>query len=53
MGDEIFPGVGITQFTCKLSDGTSNVQIATYVTLTVAVSGPNGTATFTIDGIVN
>jgi hypothetical protein len=50
--DELASGSGITAFTCKLSDGSTNITQATPVTLSVTVSGPNGSATLTIDGTV-
>ena len=55
LNDAIFPGAGTTNFTCKLSDGTTNIidSIGTRVTLTVSVGGPNGLASFTTDGTVH
>jgi hypothetical protein len=50
--DELFPGPGITDFSCKLSDGSTGITEITPVTLSVSVSGPNGSAVFTIDGTV-
>jgi hypothetical protein len=45
---------GSTAFTCRLSDGNTalNDTLGTRTTLTVLVNGPNGRATYTIDGIV-
>ena len=53
--DVIFPGPGATTFTCKLSDGTTNIldSIGTRVALSVSVGGPNGLATFSTDGTVH
>jgi hypothetical protein len=55
LNDVILPGPGATTFTCKLSDGTTNIidSIGTRVTLTVAVGGPNGLASFSTDGTVH
>lgn len=51
--DVLLPGPGATDFTCRLSDGTSNINQQTRVTLSVSVSGPNGAAVYTIDGYVH
>ncbi|MEW6509931.1 MAG: carboxypeptidase regulatory-like domain-containing protein [Bacteroidota bacterium] len=55
LNDVIFPGPGATTFSCRLSDGTTNIldSIGTRVTLSVSVNGPNGQASFTTDGIVH
>ncbi len=55
LNDLLVPGAGTTQFSCKLSDGNSVLfdTVGTRTTLTVFVNGPNGQATFTIDGLVH
>jgi hypothetical protein len=55
LNDMIFPGPGATTFTCKLSDGTTNIldSIGTRVSLSVSVGGPNGLAFFATDGTVH
>jgi hypothetical protein len=55
LNDLLVPGPGTTQFSCKLSDGNSVLfdTLGTRTTLTVFVNGPNGQATFTIDGLVH
>jgi hypothetical protein len=55
LNDVLVPGPGTTQFNCRLSDGNSALfdTAGTRTTLTVFVSGPNGQATFTIDGLVH
>ena len=55
LNDMIFPGPGATTFSCRLSDGTTNIadSIGTRVALSVSVGGPNGLATFSTDGIVH
>jgi hypothetical protein len=51
--DDIFPGPGRTDFGFNLSDGTTNINNATPVSLGIAVQGPNGVANFTISGTVH
>lgn len=53
--DLLLPGPGTTQFSCRLSDGNTSLSdtLGTRTTLTVFVNGPNGQATFTIDGLVH
>ena len=53
--DGITPGPGATTFSARLSDGSSNINDPTgsRVTLTVSVGGPNGTASYTTDGLVH
>jgi hypothetical protein len=53
--DLLLPGPGTTQFSCRLSDGNTALvdSLGTRTTLTVFVNGPNGQATFTIDGLVH
>ena len=55
LNDLLVPGPGNTQFSCRLSDGNSAFidTAGTRTTLTVFVNGPNGQATFTIDGLVH
>jgi len=55
LNDVLAPGPGSTQFTCRLSDGNTSMvdTIGTRTTLTVFVSGPNGRASYTIDGLVH
>jgi len=53
--DLISPGPGVTSFSCRLSDGNTALidSLGTRTTLTVFVNGPNGQATYTIDGLVH
>jgi hypothetical protein len=55
LNDLLSPGPGTTLFNCRLSDGNTSLidTIGTRTTLTVFVNGPNGRATFTIDGLVH
>ena len=55
LSDGIVPGPGITSFSARLSDGNTALidSIGTRTTLTVFVNGPNGQATYTIDGLVH
>jgi hypothetical protein len=55
LNDALVPGPGNTQFSCRLSDGNSVFldTSGTRTNLTVFVNGPNGQATFTIDGLVH
>jgi hypothetical protein len=55
LNDVLLPGPGTTQFTCNLSDGNTALTdaIGTRTTLTVFVNGPNGQASYTIDGLVH
>lgn len=55
LNDLLLPGPGATTFTCRLSDGTTNIDdlLGTAVSMTVSVTGPNGQATYTINGIVH
>jgi hypothetical protein len=55
LNDVLVPGPGATQFTCKLSDGNTELvdTLGTRTTLTVFVNGPNGQASYTIDGLVH
>ena len=55
LNDVLLPGPGTTQFHCSLSDGNSALfdTVGTRTTLTIFVNGPNGQATFTIDGLVH
>jgi hypothetical protein len=48
--DHLFRGSGTTDFSFILSDGTTNINQATAVTVTIAVSGPNGNLSTTISG---
>ena len=50
--DHLFRGPGSTDFSFKVSDGNTRLTIQTRVVITIAVSGPNGTAIQTIDGLV-
>jgi hypothetical protein len=50
--DYLVPGQGTTDFSFKLSDGTANITQRTAVSVSISVSGPNGNAYKTIDGIV-
>ncbi|HTO95304.1 MAG TPA: hypothetical protein VMM80_13015 [Bacteroidota bacterium] len=52
LGDNIAPGPNVTAFSCRLSDGNIAISESTRTTLTVFVNGPNGQATYTIDGYV-
>ncbi|HUI09868.1 MAG TPA: hypothetical protein VL221_06050, partial [Bacteroidota bacterium] len=53
--DVIFPGPGATAFSGTVSDGNSALidSIGTAVTVTVFVNGPNGQATYTLNGVVH
>jgi hypothetical protein len=53
--DLTLPGAGSTNFSFRLSDGTSGILDAagSSVSLMISVSGPNGTANFTTDGRVH
>ena len=55
LGDRIFSGSGVTDFTFVVSDGTSNLNdsVGTAVTVNISVAGPNGSATATITGRVH
>ena len=55
LNDVLVPGPGNTQFSCNLSDGNTalNDVVGTHTTLSIFVNGPNGQATFTIDGVVH
>jgi hypothetical protein len=55
LGDEIFPGLGTTQFSFTLKDGTWGITDATPVNVTITVAGPNtlSALNFTIAGIVH
>ena len=55
LNDLLVPGPGSTDFTCFLADGNTALidAIGTRTTLTVFVNGPNGQASFTIDGLVH
>jgi hypothetical protein len=55
LNDIISPGPGATTFQARLSDGNTAMTDVngTRCTLTVFVSGPNGQASFTIDGLVH
>jgi hypothetical protein len=48
--DYLFRGPGTTDFSFVLSDGTTNINQATSVVLTIAVTGPNGNVSYTISG---
>jgi hypothetical protein len=51
--DYLFPGPGTTQFAFTLRDGSTNVDLATPVNVTISVQSPNGTAYQTIGGVVH
>ncbi len=51
--DFLSPGPNRTDFTFTLSDGSTNITNLTVVTVTISVTGPNGTATRTFSGTVN
>jgi hypothetical protein len=52
--DVLFPGPGTTDFSFRLSDGTSDPRIpASAVTVSISVEGPNGVAYATINGVCN
>jgi hypothetical protein len=48
--DYLFRGDGTTDFSFVLSDGTTNIDQATAVVVTIAVTGPNGNYSKTISG---
>jgi hypothetical protein len=53
--DIITPGAGSTLFSFTLSDGSQDIRdtLGARVTVSVSVSGPNGLATFSTDGLVH
>jgi len=51
--DVISAGSNTTDFSFRLSDGTSNITQVTSVLMTISVSGPNGTAITFINGFVH
>ena len=53
--DEMFSGQGTTDFSFRLSDGTSDIvdTVGTAVTVNISVTGPNGNATSSITGRVH
>ncbi len=53
--DVIASGVGTTDFSFKLSDGSSQIldNVGTPVLMTISVSGPNGQALAFINGVVH
>ena len=55
LNDVLVPGAQTTQFNARLSDGNTALSdtIGQRTTLTVFVTGPNGQASFTIDGLVH
>ncbi len=53
LNDVINRGQNITDFSFTLSDGTTEIDQATAVTLTISVSGPNGNALLFINGTVH
>jgi hypothetical protein len=55
LNDLLVPGQGNTQFDCRLSDGNTSLidSLGTRTTLTVFVNGPNGQASYTVDGLVH
>ncbi len=50
--DNIYPGLGSTDFSFLLSDGTWGITDGTVVTVTVAVTSENGNIYQTISGVV-
>lgn len=53
LNDVLFRGAGATDFGFRLSDGTSNLDRPTATAVSITVSGPNGNAYYTVNGIVN
>jgi hypothetical protein len=55
LNDILSPGPQATTFSCRLSDGNTALidTLGTRTTLTVFVNGPNGQASYTIDGLVH
>ena len=56
LNDVLVPGPQTTQFSCRLSDGNTALNdslLGQRTTLTVFVTGPNGQASYTIDGLVH
>jgi hypothetical protein len=53
--DVIFPGQGATDFSFTLSDGSTDIDdsLGTAVSVSIAVSGPNGSVGATINGRVH
>ena len=53
LDDYLFRGPGSTDFSFQISDGTTNINQPTNVTITINVSSPNGDAYFTFTGTAN
>jgi len=51
--DYLFRGPGSTDFSFRLSDGSTNIDQSTSVTITINVSSPNGGAYVTFSGTAN
>jgi hypothetical protein len=51
--DYMFPGPGVTDFSFTLSDGSTDIDSPTPVTIFIAVDSPNGNANFSFVGTVN
>jgi len=51
--DYLFRGPGSTDFSFRLSDGSTNIDQATSVTITINVTSPNGGAYMTFSGTAN
>ena len=52
LNDELFPGPGITDYAFRLSDGSTNIDQATPVTVTITVTSENGNIHASINGTV-
>ncbi len=53
LDDVILRGPGTTDFSFRLSDGSTDVNRATPTSISITVSGPNGNAYSTLNGTVN
>ncbi|MFN0158416.1 MAG: hypothetical protein ACKVRP_10140 [Bacteroidota bacterium] len=53
LDDFLFAGPGSTEFGFRLSDGSFTVDQATAVSVSISVTGPNGSAYVTINGLVH
>ena len=53
LDDYIFPGSGVTNFNFLLSDGNTSIDLATPVTVLIAVSSQNGNVNFSFSGTVH
>jgi hypothetical protein len=52
LDDYLFGGPGVTDFTFTISDGSTNIEDATPVTITISVTSENGNITTSLSGVV-